>query len=309
MSRIKNSFLQLALAILSAVVLGCATDAQKEVTAFANATKTATNNVASAFQVVETKHYQAQANALVLNYPKSGYEPGSIKPFLTQEQINSRLTVLKSVQLYAQKLAEVMSDKQLNEFDEDTKEFGAALLKLNKNTVLAEAKLQNQDLEILATAVNAIGRWFIEYKREKAIASITLEMQPKIKAICDLLSKDIGKPPNDQHVGGDGLRNQLWIDYVKILRDQDALLQKEQTRMDFATWRDEIAKLPALELEYQSADHTLEATQATLKKLAETHGKLYQAFQKNGYELNSLIQQLIDEAEHTESFYEELKKT
>jgi hypothetical protein len=105
----------------SLILPGCASGVQKQIAAFSDATTMATSNVSRAFAVVEDKHYQSRVEALVVSYPERGYEPGSIKPFLNEEDIAARSSILKALQLYAQKLADVMSDKQVKEFDDQKK--------------------------------------------------------------------------------------------------------------------------------------------------------------------------------------------
>ena len=284
--------------------------AAKRITAFSSATSMTANSVTAAFDTVEQSYYQTQIQTLIVNYDKNGFNPKSIKPFLTSDDLEVRAKILGGLQEYAQKLSDVVSDQHLTEFDTQTKAFGQALVDLKGNPVLKNiaAGVPDTGLNILTTAVDSLGRWFIDYKRQKNLPTIIGDMQKPVDGICTLFIADIGSRPDDSGRGGHGLRDQLWRQYDSLLQLQDEFIQKSKDKFDPKTKAEEIAKLPLLVAEQKKADNTLKATQDALQKLSETHKALTKAFEKNNPSLEELISQLYAEGQRVKTFYEGLGK-
>jgi hypothetical protein len=286
--------------------------AAKRISEFADATTISTTNTATAFELVENSYVQTQVYRLVIEYdkPDAKIDLGSLgKPFLPPEALQPRLEVLRGIKLYAQKLSEIMGDTQLNQFDEQTKEFGQALMDLNKNEVLKkalEANVDEKDLKILATGVNALGSWFIEYKRQKGVQEVIQEMQTPIQDISAAFIKDIGDIPDKQSKGGKGLRGQQWNEYDEIIRDQDLFIRKNINKFDPTIKREEVSKLLQLVREKRIADETLKATQQSLIQLVKAHNNLLQALDESNYDIDVLISQLTSEGKRIKTFYESL---
>lgn len=173
-SFLKNPVLLSGIIGLSGLVFllaGCAApNAQKRIAAFSTALSIATTNTTDAFETVDQKFYQTKVAMLVNSYDEKGFNPNTEMHFLTGQDLAVREDLFKGLQLYAQKLADIMSDAQLKEFDAETKSFGKSLQKLNDNDAFKKITGGPSDTSIDAfvTAVNTVGRFFIEYKREKA---------------------------------------------------------------------------------------------------------------------------------------------
>jgi hypothetical protein len=155
--------------------------------------------------------------------------------------------------------------------------------------------------------VNALGRWFIEYKREKGIKAEVAEMKPYLAKICELLSKDLGNPPIGNKPG-QGLRGQLWKDYNDIIDRQCNFIDKYKIKLNPVQARDEIKTLLNLENEQKDADSTLAAIQKSLATLKEIHGQLEECFDKNKVEIDALIKKLSDEGKRVQQYYSSLSK-
>jgi hypothetical protein len=214
-----------------------------------------------------------------------------------------------------------MSDDKLDEFDTKTKGLGSALTSLNddfvKNHILNHNVATATDIRVFTTALNTIGRWFIEYKRRKIVRENVNMMRDSVRTICQLLREDFGLmfDPEDSAAGRPranerrtGLRAQLWNEYSDILRDENQFIIHNEARFSPGEKRDEIKKLVQITQERKQADETIKSIQAGLNQLADTHDQLLKAFDKQDLSLGQMISELLSEGERIKSFYEDLAK-
>lgn len=299
---------------LSGIVLffaGCATPhAQKRIAAFSTALSIATTNTTDAFETVDQKLYLTKVALLVNNYDEKGFNPNTEMHFLAGQDLAVREEVFKGLQLYAQKLADIMSDAQLKEFDAETKAFGESLQKLNENDAFKNITggSSGTNIDAFVTAVNAVGRFFVNYKREKGVREIVADMKQPVENICNTFISDIGQPMDNHGAGGFGLRNQSWLQYDVMVKTQIGFIDHNAGKLDPVAKAEAIAKLPSIVKEQQQVDLTLKATQDTLKKLKKTHNELVKAFDETCPTLENLIAELINEGKRVSEFYKSLAK-
>ena len=302
---------RLGLAVIALVLLahvGCAMRAAHEqVPAFAQAVSLTAGNVQAAFDAVEGEYANAEADRLVVNYDKAGFNPSEVKSFLPPEDLQIRMALLKGLSEYANSLAEISSDKKLTEFDNAAKQFGNSLQALSGS---AASKLlpksSDADRNIATAAIDALGRWFIERKRQKELPKLVAQMQGPIEKICDLLSADIGNAPDPSGKGGSGLRDQLWREYDQRMMDKSAFIDHNKGSMDAMTRAAEIRKLPALVRQQLLADKTLAQTQSGLKKIAATHAQLTKALTDKA-SFTAQASELVSEGQRIKEFYVSLE--
>src|SRR2546423_9953922 len=103
-----NKVLLLALLLLS----GCVHRPLKSpIAAFSSAASSAASDSIGAFDAVERGYKQTQINALVLNYDTQGFHPEATQPFMSEEDRNARVLLLKALQRYAETLSALIGDK------------------------------------------------------------------------------------------------------------------------------------------------------------------------------------------------------
>lgn len=296
-----------AVLTLTLMHVGCAMRAAHDQTsAFAQAVSVTTSNVEAAFDAVEHEYANVQADRLVVNYDKTGFNPADVKDFLSPEDLQIRMKLLKGISEYATSLAEISSDKKLTEFDDATKQFGTSLQTLSSSAAgKLLPKASDADRNVATTAIDALGRWFIERKRQKELPKLVTQMQGPIKKICELLSVDIGNAPDSSGSGGSGLRDQLWREYSQRMMDESAFIDHSKG-MDAMTRAAEIRKLPALVRQQRLADATLAETQAGLKKIAITHTQLVKALADRA-SFTSQASELASESRRIREFYTSLQ--
>ena len=288
---------------------GCISPAvHKNVPAFANAVTLATENTKSAFDAVEQTYENVQAERIVVNYDTQGFNPKMVNRFLDPADLEVRLTLLDALQRYASTLADVSGDEKLDVFDDKTRALGSSLQSLTGKAAFQKLVSSSaQDANVAATAVNALGRWFIERKRQQHLPQLIEEMQDPVKSTAELLEGDIGSAPNEQGQGGHGLRDQLWNEYTQALLQQVAFIDHNKDHLDPASKAAEVRKLPVLIRQRSLADQTLKQTQATLSELVDAHGALLRAT-KAKTDVQAEFSALISEAQRIKSFYDSLQK-
>jgi len=280
----------------------------KNVPAFANAVTLATENTKSAFDAVEQTYENVQAGRIVINYDTQGFHPKMVNRFLNPEDLQVRLTLLDALQRYASTLADVSGDENLDLFDDKTRALGSSLQSLTAKPAFGKLiSSPARDANVAATAVNALGRWFIERKRQKHLPQLIDEMQGPVKRIAEILEADIGSAPDERGQGGNGLRDQLWNEYTQALLQQVAFIDHNKDHLDPASKAAEISKLPALVRQRSLADQTLKQTQATLSELVDAHAALLRAT-KAKTDVSTEFSVLLSEAQRIKSFYNSLQK-
>jgi hypothetical protein len=288
---------------------GCVSPAvHKNVPAFAEAVTLATENTKSAFDAVEQEYENIQAERIVVNYDKQGFNPNLVQQFLGPQDLEVRLALLDALEQYASTLSEVSGDKQLDQFDDKTRALGSSLQALTGTAAFQKlAASSATDANIAATAVNALGRWFIERKRQQRLPGLIDEMQEPVKRTAELLEADIGNAPDPQGHGGSGLRDQLWNEYTEAMTQQAAFIDHNKDKMDPASKAEAIRNLPQLVRQRSIADQVLKETQATLSKLVEAHSALQRAVHSKA-DVRSAFSALIAQGQRIKSFYDSLQK-
>jgi hypothetical protein len=294
---------------LLSLAIGCLSPAvHKNVPAFANAVTLATENTKSAFDVVEQQYEDVEAEGIVVNYDKQSFNPNMVRRFLEPEDLQVRLALLDALQQYASTLSEVSGDKQLDQFDDKTRAFGRSLESLTGTAAFQKLVGSSAgDVNIATAAVNAMGRWFIERKRQQRLPQLIGEMQEPVRKTAELLEADIGNAPDEHGRGGRGLRDQLWNEHTQAIMQQVAFIDENKDRMDPQSKAEAIKRLPQLVRQRFLADQALKQTQSTLSKLVDAHAALLQAVNSKT-DVQAEFSALISEGQRIKSFYDSLQK-
>jgi len=282
------------------LVSGCSvTPLEQRATEFSTAATAATLKVQNAYQLVEESYIDAQMVSLVNNFDTKGFNATQIQSFMPSAAMRARTQMIAGLQQYATLLAEVSGNEPVTALDAQSEALGKSLQGLSDSTGLSSvAKSANTDMGIASTAVDALGRILIEHKTAKELPGILSQMQKPVDDICQLLEADIGTPE------GGGLRNQLKVDYDRLIAEQRTYIYGNEAKMTPDERRTEIAKLPQLVTTEQQDDVTLAQTQAALKALAATNDAL--AASKNSKQapaFRALLAELETEGQQIGSVY------
>jgi hypothetical protein len=295
--------------ILFGILPACISRAvHSNVPQFSEAVTLTTENSKDAFQIVDNKYMEVEASKLVVDYDRTGFDPQKIHHLLDARDLQVRLDLLNALQQYANSLSDVSSDSKLQEFDIETKAFGQSLETLTATAEFKKfAETSKADVNIATAAINALGRWFIERKRQKDLPQMIEQMQEPVRKIAELLQADIGNRPDAQGQGGIGLRAELWNEYMQAMIQESAFIDHNNGQLDALTRAAEIRKLPQLVDERDKADAALQQTAASMSKLVQAHSELLRAVQTKA-DLHADISSLISEGQRIKTFYESLQK-
>jgi hypothetical protein len=305
--RVKRAVLCKVVALIGlASLTGCSiSPMSKRTAAFSTAAVATTQKTTKAYQLVEQSHHDSQVAALVDSYDQDGFDPKKIQPFLSAEDMQVRTRVLEGLTKYAETLAEITSDQPLKTLDVQAAAFGKSLQTLSRNgdikPLAKSAHISDTELNLVTTAVDALGRALIENRRRKDLPQVLRQMKEPVNQICELLEKDIGEPEKS------GLRNQLKNNYETLIRKQEQFIRHNERQMSAQEKRQEIHRLPQLVSEAKAADESLAATQKALAQLAKTHTALVESGNaKDSPGFRTLLAELIEYGQQIGEFYQKL---
>ncbi|HBC87861.1 MAG TPA: hypothetical protein DCZ94_12975 [Lentisphaeria bacterium] len=271
---------------------------------------TAENNMA-AYAEIEKVHQDVELMKIVANFDNKGFKPDSVRPFFDSQALKVRKQVLDGLCLYSEKLSGISDGKQLEEFDEETRKLGASLQELNeglmKSSFFRNTQMESSSVQVFSTAVNAIGRWIIEYKKDKAVRETIIGMNVNIRDICTLFMQDFGNPPDGMHKNPGGLRAQQWNQHDELMLLQDKFIGDNKNKMDPVAKKLEIEKLASLPMKQKEADAVLADMQNSFKRIRDIHDALAKdaVGEKQDYEL--MLKKLIAEGKRIGKFYKSVK--
>lgn len=273
--------------------------------AFAPAATAAAKDTTAAYALVEQTHNQTEIATLVSNFDTDGFDLDKIKPFMPPKDMEARTKVLAGLAQYAEMLAYVSGDEPLTEFDTQAAALGKSLQTLSQSSELSSltksAHVSGTDVNIAATAIDALGRALITRRRSRELPGILKEMQGPIVEICALLEADLGAPETS------GLRNQLHNDYGTLRRKQLRFIRDNKTTLSATDKRAALEELPKLAAAEAAGDRALAATQAALQQLAATHTALAaSAGEKESPAFRTMLSELIHDGQQLGGFYAQL---
>lgn len=284
---------------LMAIINGCVSkDAAKDMANFSRAVALTASNSASAYQLVEHEHFEAQFSDTVLNYDGGLFKPAFL-PFLTPDQVRLRLDVFEGLRIYAARLSALMSTSLTN-LDSDTTKLGNNLSSINQDLVQASfvktASVSTNDVLIFTAGVNALGHLIATLREQKACKEAITRMQAHMPGICGVFEKDL-----------DVMRNQLANDYEEQKRNSTLYLKANFAKLAPFQVRAELQRLTMLANAKKTAEDALAGTKASVEKLDAAHRALDKAFTKDKNGLASLISAVSDEAHQVSSYYNSLQ--
>jgi len=302
----KGAFATAAIVTLSVLTTGCSlTPLAKHTAAFSTATTLVIDSSENAYRGANQLRQKEQVAAAVSDYDKNPrWSPYTdVKPLLTPEQLNARITVLEGLKAYAASLVEITGRKSSRGLDTAAAGVGSNLQSLS-STVATDLTssfpnapvMSAEEANGVSTAVRALGDYLIARKVRGSLTKVTQEMNPNVKTLCELLNSDIVV-----------LRRQADVDYQTLITNQDQFIRHPATPLDPVEHRDEIGKLIILAAQQKANDELLAKLQVALHTLELTHQALAAAAQGNDPEsIKQKIADLEAAGQSLASFYSSL---
>ena len=262
------------------------------------------------------------------------YNPRNAPVLLSEKDIQARLAVLASLQVYSQSLVEISQGTNSPELQAASKSVGASLTSVGNDlapsienvlgigpgagatttttvttvssstrstssTTTSSTALSPDVRNGISTAVDALGQFLVSRTIEKELPGKIVAMDPTIDALCKALADDI------QTLQGFEQR-----DYDRILNlEKQFILEDEQPgkNVNPEELRAEIMKLPEIARKQKEAGEKLDALRAAIANLAQTHHALAGvAQQKNPATLKEKLGDLVEAGSNLGDFYSSL---
>jgi len=194
------------IALTLAALVGCASTSLTQVKQFGSASKALGEYARSAFDLAATASVDRHLYDVAAD-PNKGPTDATFEGLFTgdggvpggkekAERLALRLRVLDQLSNYSsalQQLAEADFDKDI---DEAAKDLNGALIGLRdtfKEASGSDLPLTDDDVGIIATAVNAIGKAVAEAKRRTAIKTTITKADPAVQSATELIASDLGQ--------------------------------------------------------------------------------------------------------------------
>lgn len=258
--------------VFAAIVLlsGCApSPLATRTAAFSTAATAAVKSASAAYGTAEQMHRDTEVALLVAHYDQNKFDTARLDPLLPPEQMKYRTALFRGLTNYAETLAAISSDAPLNTFDQSNTALAASLQQLGQSPGLAayvKASNYPKDVNLVATAVDALGRALIEHRRSRALPALLQQMQPHIDTLAALLVADIGTPQTN------GLRYQIRLDYEQQISMQKDIVRDQKLTGDAR--QAVIMKMVALYDAEHTADDSLAALADEIMQLSRAHAAL-----------------------------------
>jgi len=293
------------------VFSSCATIPQSTLSEFSSAVTATAENNSAAYSEIEKIHHEVELIKAVAYFDAKGFRPDLLSPFFDEQDLKIRKQVLDGLCLYCEKLLELAGNRQLDEYDSETKNLGNSLQNLNEglleNSFFKNASVTPSQIQIFTTAVNAVGRWIIERKKDMSVKENIISMNGSVREICVMFEQDFGNPPLGENKNARGLRAQQWNQYDELMMLQDEFVRDNSAKLEPVAKKLEIEKLAALPQKQKESDAAMAEIQNSFRKLWEIHNSLSAecAGEKQDYEL--LLKNLIAEGKRISKFYKIVK--
>jgi len=257
------------------------------------------NGSEDAYRAANRLYFDEQMSAAALNYDSQpNWDPHSIKPLLTENQLTVRTTVLNSLKVYAQNIAEIENapknaaglDSAAESAGNNLKGLGSGLDSALGGVGVTVSQAQANGF---STAVKALGEYLIAKKVKRDLPARIQAIDPQIEAICKVLVLDIT-----------ALQTQAENDYSSLLTQQDLFIRKAGDKLSPIERRAEIRRLPLILQKAETSKELFDALKVALQRLALTHHALAAAAQGNNPEaLGGRIADLEDAGQTLSNFY------
>jgi hypothetical protein len=291
---------------LFAASMACDTQYAGAISDFGTAAVTVVQQTRGAYTLVNDTVLQEEILSLSTKPGPLNSDPTkAFPPFVTQEDLNIRNTLLDALQAYATALGS-LTGKPASDLDTETTKLAASLTDLSKNDRLEHSfrevkSVSKEETNAAAAGLDAIGKLLVAKRIAADLPAILKKNQPHIEALATLLIHEIGDVPNSGEPGR--LRGKLWRTY-------DSLLQAQVTAVNASPAgsnekQQSVTRLAGLVAAQRNADAALAGTQSALKKLVAAHRALLQV-QTVPAGFKTEVAALLAQAKQAQDFYAKL---
>ena len=259
--------------ILPIGITGCFSSLQKHGTALANAIAPVVQTAKPTYQEANQVHEMWQDYDAAYNFDLTSgvYNPRSIKPFLSDKDIQTRLAVLTAFQVYVQSINDIMNGVRSPQLDSAAQSAGSGISAVSASLApTIEAVVSHQPAATtspitpevtngISTAANALGQFLVSKKIKRELPAAIISTDKPVQTLCTLLVADL-----------DVIQDQEKREYDQIINRQTLFIAKNPN-LDPEERRMEIMKLPGIVRKEDLDAKQLTSLKTSIEKLALTH--------------------------------------
>lgn len=217
------------------------------------------------------------------------------------ESLAIRMMALEYLRAYSAALGDLSTAGVRTDIDAASKDLYGALIGLRdtfKEETGKDAGIEDEDLAIIATAVDAIGTIVAEAKRRRALKTIVIKADPAVQNVSKLLRDEIP-------IFGEFVR-------ANLSTIETEMVKSYQERAKKLTFDQRINYIQRIGKQHQIAkdsENFFKDLGTAADMLGRSHAALRAAVEKNKFTTSELIEQigeLVDFAKSLRGFYEEL---
>jgi len=291
------------LAGLGLLAAGCSTPST-HVGAFARAAGDASENIQNALRAVDQTTVERKLSDIALSTNRPVITAETFQGLFDEEkQLRPRLAVLEQLEGYANALGNLATADFRKDIDTASKDLYGALAGLAATYTKATGKplqVDEADLMIVATSIDAIGTVIVEARRQQAIRQIVVKFDPAIQKVSAYLAREL---PD------------LYSDLVKAnleatSDDLTSAYKREAPSLNYQERMTALRRLGQARQAPRAAPALFAAAGRAAAEIGAAHAALQAAATRRkltSRELVAHIKTLVATAESIKEFYEKLK--
>lgn len=287
--------------IVTLLLAGCATTASlTQISAFGTGTSSLADSSKKAFKLIDSstidrKMYDVAANQSL------GPTDATFVGFFNGpnfEKLQIRIAVLDKLGSYAKALEELATADFRKDIDTTSTDLYGSLSGLCANYKKATGKelpLKDEQLKLIATAVDAIGAAVVETKRRGAIKTVIIQADDAVQDAAKLVAADLAKDSELSKLVQENLTNadgSLRTAYN---------IQRKSADSTFNIRYEMLVKIKQMHDAAETIPTLFDNISAGAKKVAEAHATLKSAVTKDQFASSEIAKQIGELAEYAKS--------
>ena len=295
--------------IMTLLLAGCATTASlTQISAFGTAASSLADDSQKAFKLIDTTTIDRKMYDIAAS-PSLGPTDATFEGLFNEpnfEKLQIRIAVLDKLGSYAKALQQLATADFRKEVDSAAADLYASLSGLGANFKKATGQdlpLKDDQLKIIATAVDAIGSAVVEIKRRDAIKAVIIQANEAVQKAADLVASDLGKDSELSKLIHENIAN------AELSLKKAYNIARTSTNYGFNIRYEMLVRIKQLHDSAEASPKLCDSISTGAKKVAETHSALKSAVTKDQFassEIAKEIGELVEYAKSVRSFYEKL---
>ena len=286
---------------LGMFLYSCTPEHQSAIAPFAQATSSLADQGSRTFTILDSVTYERRFSMLAIS-PGTPLEDNDFTGWLDANQdLNDRIKLFNSLKQYAISLGKLdAADNSTDINDASTKLYGSlgSLQSGYQSLTHKNLKVNDNDLKIISTVIEAIGKQIVEKKKEKAIKLVVIQTDSAVQQICQLLSTELPL-----------IKDNVTRDLHEIYQDLKKDYEKNANDLSYDQ---RVAYLRRIDIQYhywKGSGTFFDNLISLSKKISAAHSELKKAVQSGKLSTPELIRTISDMsafANQTSAFFNSL---